>query len=101
MSTSADGQRRDRAGPARRGAEAHGGAAAATAAEQRAGQKELVRLERQIGRLTDTETRLATELAENASDYARLVELGAELRSVQAERVSLEERWLEVAEEIA
>ena len=80
-----------------------GGPAApgATAAEQRAGQKELVRLERQIGRLTDTETRLATELAENASDYAKLVELGAELRSVQAERVSLEERWLEVAEEIA
>jgi ABC transport system ATP-binding/permease protein len=73
----------------------------ATAAQQRAGQKELTRLDRQIARLTDTEARLAADLAANASDYARLVELGAELRAVQAERASLEERWLEVAEEIS
>jgi ABC transport system ATP-binding/permease protein len=74
---------------------------AATAAQQRAGQKELARLERQIARLTDTETRLAAELAGTASDYTKLVELGAELRGVQTERASLEERWLEVAEEIS
>jgi ABC transport system ATP-binding/permease protein len=72
-----------------------------TASQQRAGQKELARLERQIARLTAAETRLATELADNASDYAKLVELGAELRGVQSERASLEERWLEVAEEIS
>ena len=77
-----------------------GSGSAATAAQQRTGQKELARLERQIGRLTDAEARLAADLAGSASDYARLVELGAELRSVQAERASLEERWLEVAEEI-
>ena len=71
-----------------------------TAAQLRAGQKELARLERQISRLTETETRLAAELAENATDYARLIDLGAQLRSVQAERVGLEERWLEVAEAI-
>jgi ATP-binding cassette subfamily F protein uup len=73
----------------------------ATAAQQRAGQKELTRLERQISRLTDGEARLAADLAENASDYTKLVELGAELRAVQAERASLEERWLAVAEEIS
>ncbi len=78
-----------------------GSGAGLTASQQRAGQKELARLERQIARLTATETRLATELADSASDYARLVELGAELRGVQAERASLEERWLEVAEEIS
>jgi ATP-binding cassette subfamily F protein uup len=72
-----------------------------TASQQRAGQKELARLERQIARLTAAETRLATDLADNASDYAKLVELGAELRGVQSERASLEERWLEVAEEIS
>jgi ABC transport system ATP-binding/permease protein len=72
-----------------------------TASQQRAGQKELARLERQMARLTEAETRLATELADNATDYAKLVELGAELRGVQAERASLEERWLEVAEDIS
>ncbi|HTA09974.1 MAG TPA: ABC-F family ATP-binding cassette domain-containing protein [Streptosporangiaceae bacterium] len=72
-----------------------------TASQQRAGQKELARLERQIARLTAAETRLATDLADSASDYEKLVELGAELHGVQAERASLEERWLEVAEEIS
>jgi ABC transport system ATP-binding/permease protein len=72
-----------------------------TASQQRAGQKELARLERQIARLTAAETRLATELADNASDYAKLVELGADLRGVQSDRASLEERWLEIAEEIS
>jgi ABC transport system ATP-binding/permease protein len=72
-----------------------------TAAQQRAGQKELARLERQIARLTDAESRLATGLADNASDYTKLVKLGAELRGVQAERASLEERWLHVAEELS
>jgi ABC transport system ATP-binding/permease protein len=74
---------------------------APTAAQQRAAQKELARLERQIARLTDSETRLGAELAENVSDYARLIELGAELRTVQTERENLEERWLVVAEEIS
>jgi ATP-binding cassette subfamily F protein uup len=76
-------------------------APAPTAARQRAGQKELARLERQIARLTDSETRLAAELTDNVSDYARLIELGAELRGIQAEREGLEERWLAVAEEIS
>ena len=70
-----------------------------SAARQRAGQKELTRLERQIARLTDTEARLSEALAENATDYERLIELGAELRAVHAERAELEERWLVVAEE--
>jgi len=72
---------------------------ASSAARQRAGQKELTRLERQIARLTDTEARLSAALAANATDYERLIELGAELRAVQAERAELEERWLTVAEE--
>jgi ATP-binding cassette subfamily F protein uup len=71
------------------------------ASQQRAAQKELARLERQIARLTAAETRLASELADNASDYAKLVELGADLRGVQTERASLEERWLEIAEDIS
>ena len=72
---------------------------ASSAARQRAGQKELTRLERQIARLTEVEERLHGALAESASDYVRLIELGDELRAVQAERTELEERWLTVAEE--
>ena len=81
--------------------EARPAAGTSAASRQRAAQKELARLERQIARLTDTEGQLSADLAANASDYTRLVELGAELRAVQDERASLEDRWLEVAEEIS
>jgi ABC transport system ATP-binding/permease protein len=86
--------------PARSGgpatAESGGGLAPGSAAE-RAARKELQRLERQIERTAAREDELSTELAENATDYEKLTELGAELRTVQAERAGLEERWLEVA----
>jgi ABC transport system ATP-binding/permease protein len=72
-----------------------------SAAQARAGQKELARLERQIARLADEQTRLEAELAASASDYARLIELGGRLRSVQEDKTGLEERWLEVADEIS
>jgi ATP-binding cassette subfamily F protein uup len=71
------------------------------AGRQRAGQKELTRLERQIGRLAQAEATLSERLAASATDYARLVELGAELKAAQDERAALEERWLELAEELA
>ena len=69
------------------------------AARQRAARKELQRLERQIERLTAREKEITDLLAAYASDYARLVELGGQLREVQAERARLEEDWLRVAEE--
>jgi ATP-binding cassette subfamily F protein uup len=88
------------AGPA--GGRGDGGAGSAgSAARQRSGQKELTRLERQIGKLTDTESSLSAELAQSATDYARLIELGAQLKAVQEERATLEERWLVLAEELA
>jgi ABC transport system ATP-binding/permease protein len=43
---------------------------------------------------------LHKDLADSASDYERLIELGEQLRAVQAERNALEERWLTVAEEL-
>ena len=87
-------------GPARPGsaspAESGDGLAPGSAAE-RAARKELQRLERQIERTAAREDVLNTELAANATDYEKLTELGAELRTVQAERAVLEERWLEAA----
>ncbi len=74
---------------------------ASQAARQRAGQKELSRLERQLAALSRQEAELTAALAASASDYAALLDLGARLRAVQAEKAGLEERWLELAEEIA
>jgi len=77
------------------------GRAPSAAARQRTGQKELSRLERQLTAVTEQEAKLTGQLAASASDYAALIELGAQLRSVQADKASLEERWLELAEELA
>ncbi|WP_026422762.1 ATP-binding cassette domain-containing protein [Actinokineospora inagensis] len=72
--------------------------AKASAADRRAAQKELARLERQIETLAKKETRLHDALAEAATDAARLLELDAELRSVVASKDELEQKWLEVAD---
>ncbi len=75
-----------------------GGMGPGGAGAQRAARKEMARLERQIDRLTSQEDKLTAALAENATDYVRLTELGAELREVQDEKARLEEQWLEAAE---
>jgi ABC transport system ATP-binding/permease protein len=77
------------------------GSAASPAARQRAAQKELGRLERQLDRVSGREAELTVALTEHASDYARLIDLGAQLRAVQDEKADLEERWLALAEELS
>ena len=84
-----------------RAAAGHGPGAASAAARRRDGQKELTRLERQLGKISGQEAELIKALAEHATDYPRLIELGAELRAVQEEKAALEERWLTVAEELS
>jgi len=79
------------------GGGSRGGSGAAR--DRRNAAKELQRLERQIDRLGRREKELTEELAARASDYQALIELGARLREVQAEKASLEENWLRVAEE--
>jgi ATP-binding cassette subfamily F protein uup len=86
-------------GPAR--SRSAGTGVTSPAARQRAGQKELVRLERQLARVSGQETELTEALARNATDYATLIELGAQLRAVQDEKAGLEERWLELAEQLS
>ncbi|OLR89977.1 ABC-F family ATP-binding cassette domain-containing protein [Actinokineospora bangkokensis] len=68
------------------------------AAERRAAQKELARLERQIATLEKKEAELHTALAAAATDSGRLLELDAQLRGVVGEKDELEARWLEVAD---
>ena len=55
------------------------------------------RVERQLAKLAERESRLHAELAEHAADYARLAPLDAELREVVAQREALEEEWLTAA----
>ncbi len=77
---------------------ARAGSGLGAAGAQRAAKKELQRLERQIDRLTTREEELTAALAASASDYEKLIELGTQLRAIQEEKASLEERWLAVAE---
>ncbi|GAA4712078.1 ABC-F family ATP-binding cassette domain-containing protein [Pseudonocardia yuanmonensis] len=73
-------------------------APAVNAAEQRAARKEAARLERKMEQLTRREEQLHTRLAEAATDPQKLMELSAELKSVEAEREAVELDWLEAAE---
>ena len=72
-------------------------AAPTSAALDRDAQKAMARLERQIDKLQQREARLHDQLAEHATDFARVAALHAELRDVEAERGALEEQWLELA----
>ncbi|WP_280266547.1 ABC-F family ATP-binding cassette domain-containing protein [Nocardia wallacei] len=75
-------------------------APATDSAAYRAARKEFGRLERALEKLTEREAKLHTALAEAATDPDKLVSLGAELKQVQAEKESTEERWLELADEV-
>jgi ATP-binding cassette subfamily F protein uup len=93
-----DRQRAPTQGPA---ATSPSAAQVSPGARQRAARKELASLERQLDRVSSREAELTTALAESASDYTRLIELGAQLRSVQQDKAALEDRWLAVAEELS
>ncbi|MGB3437749.1 MAG: ABC-F family ATP-binding cassette domain-containing protein [Actinophytocola sp.] len=68
------------------------------ATERRAAQKELARLERQLDKLSTREVELHEALAAAATDAERLLALDAELRTVLAEKSTVEQRWLDVAD---
>jgi ATPase subunit of ABC transporter with duplicated ATPase domains len=80
-------------------AASNGKPAGPSAGDARAARKELTRLERQVGKLEQQQARLHEQLAASATDYARLSELDAELRGVQAELARIEDAWLSLAEQ--
>ncbi|GAT82683.1 glycerophosphodiester phosphodiesterase [Streptomyces sp. F-3] len=71
-----------------------------SAAELRAAKKELQRIERQLDRISEKESALHAQIAEHATDFAKVAELDAELRALTGEREELEMRWLELAEDV-
>jgi ATP-binding cassette subfamily F protein uup len=72
----------------------------ADAARLRADRKELARLDRSLDRLRRQEQRLHEDLSAAATDHERVLALDTELRALTAERETLEEQWLEVAERV-
>jgi ATP-binding cassette subfamily F protein uup len=68
--------------------------------DTRAARKELTRLERRIAQLEKREAALHAALAEHATDFARVAELDAELRTVVAEREAAEESWLTLSDDL-
>ncbi len=72
-----------------------------SSADRREAGKATARLERQLAKVSARETSLHDRLAVagvEGADHGRLRELGAELNSVVAQRVALEEQWLTAAE---
>ncbi|MDQ0379128.1 ABC-F family ATP-binding cassette domain-containing protein [Amycolatopsis thermophila] len=69
-----------------------------SAAEFRAAQKELSRLERRLDQLHTREAKLHEQLAAHATEPDKLVELNTELKTVRAEIEDVEARWLETSE---
>ena len=71
--------------------------------EQRELQKELNKLERQIGKLSQREDKLHADLAAAAGealDTEKLADLDSKLKEVVAEKEQLEERWMEIGEQL-
>ncbi|HVE99096.1 MAG TPA: ABC-F family ATP-binding cassette domain-containing protein [Mycobacteriales bacterium] len=67
--------------------------------DTRAAKKELVRLERALGRLEERERGLLAEMAEQASDYVAVQALDDQLRAVRAERSAAEDAWLDLSDD--
>ncbi|MGP3969474.1 ABC-F family ATP-binding cassette domain-containing protein [Streptomyces sp. 6N223] len=74
-------------------------ASAKPAAQARAAHKEIQRIERQLDRLGEQESKLHSEMAEHATDFQRVAGLDAQLRELAERREELETRWFELAEE--
>jgi ATP-binding cassette subfamily F protein uup len=69
-------------------------------ADARAARKELARLERALEKLNQRAQRLHTQMAEHATDYAKISALDEELRVIAAEQAQTEEAWLAAAESV-
>ena len=76
---------------------------ALSSGEQRELQKEMNKLERQMGKLTQREEKLHADLAAAAGetlDTEKLADLDRQLKEVVAEKEQLEERWMEIGEQL-
>ncbi|MDQ3503786.1 MAG: ABC-F family ATP-binding cassette domain-containing protein [Actinomycetota bacterium] len=68
--------------------------------DSRAAKKELTRVEREIAKLDQREAGLHAQLAERAADFPAVAALDEQLRAAQAEKVALEDTWMELYEQV-
>lgn len=68
------------------------------AADERALKKEVQRLERQIARVEDRVAALHAQMADHATDFAKIAVLDETLRALHTEQAQLEEAWLHAME---
>jgi len=66
--------------------------------ESRAAKKDIMRIERTLGKLDSRETQLHEEMAGAATDHASLAELTSELDALRGQRAELEAGWLAATE---
>ncbi|KFU82776.1 ATP-binding cassette, subfamily F, uup [Amycolatopsis lurida] len=90
----------EKAGGDRKAGGAQTSAPKKSAAEQRAAQKELSRLERKLDQLHTKEEKLHAALLAAATDPTKLIELNTELKAVETEKEEVEAQWLETSEAI-
>lgn len=67
-------------------------------AELREARKDMARVEKQLARLAQREDRIHAEMAESATDHAKVLALNGQLREIVDEREGLELEWLAAAE---
>ncbi|MFJ8910939.1 ATP-binding cassette domain-containing protein [Amycolatopsis sp. NPDC102389] len=90
----------EKAGGDRKAGNTQASAPKKSAAEQRAAQKELSRLERKLDQLHAKEEKLHAALLAAATDPTKLIELNTELKAVETEKEEVEAQWLETSEAI-
>jgi len=73
-------------------------AGGAGAGEIRKARKDMARLERRLNRLEEQERRLHEQMARQATDHEAVLALDQQLRSLQEERLGVEQEWLLAAE---
>jgi ATPase subunit of ABC transporter with duplicated ATPase domains len=70
----------------------------ASQAEIRQARKDVQRIERRLAKITEEESALHTQIADNPTDYTAVAAWDAQLRALTDERDTLELEWLEAAE---
>ena len=67
-------------------------------ADERTARKTIARIDKQLERISARESELTAEMATAAADPARLAELSDQLRSLHAEKDTLESEWMQAAD---
>ena len=80
--------------------QAAAGRSGPSAAELREAKKDLIRIERQLSRISAQEDRIHLEMAAKAADHTAVIGLNDKLRAIVDERETLELEWLSVAENV-